>query len=66
MIAVRARWCPRFMCSVSAASGEDAVLDGVERRCAPRRNSDLRVHVLDVVVGGLGRDREIVGDLASR
>ena len=42
-------------------SGEYALLDGEERGGAPGGHADLGVDVLDVVVGGLGRDAEPVG-----
>src|SRR4051794_32235974 len=45
---------------------DDRVLHGPERGRGSRRNADLGVDVLDVVVGGLGRDVEAVGDLAGR
>ena len=41
------------------------VLDGEERGGAAGRDADLRVDVLHVVVGGLRRDHEPVGDLAG-
>jgi hypothetical protein len=34
----------------------ERVLDREERGGRARRDADLAVHVLDVVVGGLGRD----------
>src|SRR4051794_19116602 len=45
---------------------DDRVLHGPECGRGPRRNADLGVDVLDVVVGGLGRDVEAVGDLTGR
>jgi hypothetical protein len=44
---------------------DDVVLHGPERGRGSRRDADLGVDVLDVVVDGLGRDAEPVGDLAS-
>jgi Aldo/keto reductase family len=49
------------------ASADDVVvLDRPERGGGSGRDADLRVDVLDVVVGGLGGDDESVGDLAGR
>jgi len=50
-----------------SASGDDVlVLHRPESGGGSGRDADLRVDVLDVVVGGLGRDHEPVGDLAGR
>jgi hypothetical protein len=48
----------------NALSLDDRVLHRPERGGGPCRDVDLAVDVLDVVIGGLGRDVEPIGDLA--
>src|SRR3954467_10747349 len=50
----------------SAVGGEDAVLDGEQSGRSTGGRADLGVDVLDVMIGGLHRDHEWVGDLARR
>src|SRR3954470_19609523 len=50
----------------SAVGGEDAVLDGEQSGRFTGGRADLGVDVLDVMIGGLHRDHELVGDLARR
>ena len=57
----RRRMCER---ELSPAAPTDAVVDRPPRRRCPGRCSDLRVDVLDVSVGGLGRDEQPFGDLS--
>ncbi len=45
---------------------DDSVLDRPQHCCGSARNPDLAVHVLDVMIGGLGRDEELDSDLAGR
>ena len=47
-------------------SADDVVLHRPQRGGGAGRDADLVVDVLDVVIGGLGRDEEPVGDLARR
>lgn len=57
------------MGSIRAAGGEaidEIVLHRPERRGCTRRHADLRVHVLNVVVGRLGGDEELLGDRDHR
>ena len=53
----------------TASAGERSLDDGVlhrpQRGGGPRRHADLAVDVLDVVIGGLGRDVEPIGDLRA-
>ena len=50
----------------SRLRGEDAVLDSEKRGGTPGRDADLRVDVLHVVICGLRRNHESVGDLPGR
>ena len=43
-----------------------AALEGVESRGGPGGDADLGIEVLDVVVGGLGRDLEQAGRFLGR
>jgi hypothetical protein len=61
--------CPRSRPEYVRSAGDsadDGVLHRPEHRGSPRRYADLGVHVLDVVVGCLRRDAELVGDLSRR
>jgi hypothetical protein len=42
---------------------DDGVLHGPKRGGRPCRHTDLVVDVLDVVIGGLPGDEQLVGDL---
>src|SRR3954454_7894714 len=44
---------------------DDVMLDGPARRRGPTRHADLRVDVLDVVLGGSRRDEQLRRDLAA-
>ena len=52
--------------SVGLPIVEQAVLECEERDSGPARDADLRVHVLDVVLGGAPRDDEPARDLGVR
>ena len=60
------RSAPLCVRSRGASADDVVVLHRPERGGGSGRDADLGVDVLDVVVGGLGRDDEPVGDLARR
>src|ERR1044072_3734105 len=50
--------------AIRTRSADDALLYGPQRGGSSRRHADLVVDVLDVVIGGFGRDEQPIADLA--
>src|SRR5262245_48958318 len=52
--------------SLFSLPGRQPVLEREQRRAAPGSHPDLGIEILDVIVGGLRRDAQRLGDLLDR